>query len=842
MPPLFKMFLFIIANVLQLVQYCDGNQRVVHVSELISDDIDFITSGEDDISCVYGNCSYSSLYHALANLNNTSNVLINITTDVTLSSLIEVLYIENITIIGHNNQPTVNCADVGGIHFTCCRNCIIKGITWDGCGIEYIDDHTIPGIKVSNSSNIIIENCSFKYTRGQAVSLSDVSGYVNINHCYFLYNNHYRGHGAAIHSSSKYHHLTVFTISYCNFAYNKNAESLVYIANKILEHNVTFHYLKFCHNQGVSIYAINQKIYFNGKNLFQSNMAENGAGIYIKDYSTVAFGKNSNVKFLQSTNHKGGGVVFLTNHSHVIFDQNSVASFSRNTHSSAICSEISSNITFKTNCKVTFSENSALYDYSGSGGAISCYNNSHICFEGESSAVFTNNTAYVGGALYSDVYSYISFKGNSSPVFTNNSAHYGGGAIFSYDISFEGNASPVFTNNTVVYGGGAILSEGSMLFKSNSSPVFSNNIAEYGGALSTVGNGNITFSENCTITFINNSATVGATIISYNSEIRVTDNSNIIFNTFSARWCTYPCLPYTGQCNGVTVLVDSDGTVWCSAKKTFKCLSKQCYCRRLEDLLNGIHNNQLINITDNSVTLSSRILLSDLKNISIIGYNNVTVLCVNNGGLYVGFCTDVVIEGFTWIGCGSHNVTIYIPVIGIHNSSIVLQNCTFQYSLSPVINLPETGGTVVNINYCNFVNNNQYTNNGAAIFLYPMHFTTILTLNINNCNFIYNGNGKSIIHFKPHYDSSLVHIHLNNSTFHNNRGVSFYISNGCTLYINGKVIFEDNVAKDGAGIYISENSTIIFDKNSNVKFINNSVDHSGAAIVLTPMQYLSKPL
>ena len=95
--------LHIILTVLQLVQCSDGNQRIIYVSELISDDEDFFASGEDgnsQICCVYGNCSCSSLNQALANL--TSNVLINITTDVTLSSLVTVLDIVNVTVIGHS--------------------------------------------------------------------------------------------------------------------------------------------------------------------------------------------------------------------------------------------------------------------------------------------------------------------------------------------------------------------------------------------------------------------------------------------------------------------------------------------------------------------------------------------------------------------------------------------------------------------------------------------------------------------------------------------------------------------------------------------------------------------
>ena len=238
-------------------QYVDGNQRIVHVSELVSDDEDFFTSGEDDnslICCVYGNCSCSSLDHALANL--TSNVLINITTDVTLSSLVRASDLENVTIIGHNN-PTVNCRNVERIHFTYCQNCIIQGITWDRCNT----------VKLSYSSNVTVQSCSFQHSVGQAIVLSEMSGDVNINDCKFVNNNHYRGHGAAIHYSSltnntiNYSQLNyVLTIKNCIFTYN-TMKSLVYLeneCNKIILNNSTF-----CYNRGISVYAINHKIYLN---------------------------------------------------------------------------------------------------------------------------------------------------------------------------------------------------------------------------------------------------------------------------------------------------------------------------------------------------------------------------------------------------------------------------------------------------------------------------------------------------------------------------------------------------------------------------------------------------
>ena len=54
-----------------VVQVVDGSQRIVYVSEPISNVENNSTSGDGDsslICCVHGNCSCNSLDHALANL------------------------------------------------------------------------------------------------------------------------------------------------------------------------------------------------------------------------------------------------------------------------------------------------------------------------------------------------------------------------------------------------------------------------------------------------------------------------------------------------------------------------------------------------------------------------------------------------------------------------------------------------------------------------------------------------------------------------------------------------------------------------------------------------------
>ena len=73
---------------------------------------------------------------------------------------------------------------------------------------------------------------------------------------------------------------------------------------------------------------------------------------------------------------------------------------------------------------------------------------------------------------------------------------------------------------------------------------------------------------------------------------------------------------------------------------------------------------------------------------------------------------------------------------------------------------------------------------------------------------------------------------LNNAKFISNQGMALCVVNH-KIYIHGEVVFGHNVAADGAGIYISDHSTVIFDENSDVIFSLNIVDSSDGAIFLS---------
>ena len=529
-------------------------------------------------------------------------------------------------------------------------------------------------------------------------------------------------------------------------------------------------------------------------------------------------------------------------------------------------------VSFEENSSPVFSNNIADI-----GGAV-FIDESYIVFEGKSTPMFTNNTAELGGAIYSqsedgciflfrNTCIYIDFKGTSTTEFSYNIATDVGGAIFGR-ISFEGFSVTTFGHNTAILQGGAIyLQGGSVSFKATSTTIFSNNtatnggaicstygsnisyegfstlvfennIAEYGGAMFAIGsrhNCDIIFSDNSTISFTNNNATFGKTVFSESNYIKsnkiiAIGNLTVRFNNVSAKWCNNICLPYTSQDN--VVMIDNDAVVcnWCSDKEAFMCLAKECYCNKLEGLFDGLKNDALINITDN-VTLSSVIKLKYINKFSIIGHNNITILCGNGGGLHLYYCTNFTIEGITWIRCGSSKN----PVVEVEESyGITIQKCNFQHSIGQGLRIhfrffQLKHNLKIIINHCNFMNSNHYKDHGTAISC-SLQNSPNAFININNCNFSYNKNAKSIVEFG--FGGSLTHIYLNNSNFHNNQGVAVYVSKSYILHISGEVMFEDNIAEYGSGIYITHESAVIFEQSSSVKFISNSVYYSGAAIFL----------
>ena len=526
----------------------------------------------------------------------------------------------------------------------------------------------------------------------------------------------------------------------------------------------------------------------NSSTVFNNNIAVAGGAISL--WSDIYFIGNSKTVFSNNTADEGGAMLIL--------------------HTNSIC--------FKGNSNAIFRNNTAH-----SGGSIHS-SNGYLLFEGTSKTVFSLNTAIEGGAIFTGAN--ISFEGNSYTLFNNNNAdndggaiyfHYGSQEFFNGIISFKENSSTVFSNNNAGNDGGAIFTteKGILVFNGYSKTAFKSNTADYGGALLAKLNSNITFSDKSTITFTDNRATFGTTIYSTSkSNIIAQQNPTVIFDSISAKWCNNACLHYTGKRD--TVIIDINGMAWCSNQKQFICVMDSCYCNKLEHLLNAsvLHHTSIVNITDKLMTLSSAIKIDlvthvtpDQHKISIIGHDNPTVICVNEGRLELHYHYYVIIEGIIWIGCGGYS-DILTPVILIsfhddnhRDYTITIQNCSFQHSIAPAVAYFQNKENMnINVNHCNFINSNHHRGQGVAIYYASLHGKVA----INNCDFSYNRFVKSVIYIK-----SFAKVYINNSNFYSNQGVPVYISKYSMLHIYGKVLFENNIAENGAGIYISDHSTIL---------------------------------
>ena len=390
-------------------------------------------------------------------------------------------------------------------------------------------------------------------------------------------------------------------------------------------------------------------------------------------------------------------------------------------------------------------------------------------------------------------------------------------------------------------------------FQGSSNAVFSNNTVYQIGTIVAQINCSITFDDDAAITF---SMKFGVTVFSDgSSKIKAQGNFSVMFNDHSAKWCNNTCLPYDGHFDSTAI--DSDGIVLCNNQRGIYCVSDKCNCKQLEDILNNasINSNPYlhVNISDNVVLLSSLVLL-DNADILIMGHNNPTVLCVNGGRLQVqreaeGY--NFAIKGVTWIGCGTANFESNDPqftnaVLSMYidglNHNLTIQNCSFQYSLGQVIYLQSFGETNLNIIDCKFENSGTIQTNGEDevdiihLEVYPISspaHSPVFTL--KNCHFCFN-KGINIINIPsekqlqvPNFNGT---VYLINSVFCNNKGVAIKLT-AYTLHIYGEVLFENNIAENGAGISIvGKASTVIFGENSNTTFFNNSVDYNGAAMYL----------
>ena len=778
-----------------LAGWCaEGNGVTIYVSESITKYCPTPgnnTSHSDLHLCERGPCY--TFDQALKNLK--SNDVIIITTNSTLSFHNKIILsrLENIQIIGYSN-PTIYSNNVS-IVFNSCTNCTIRGITWSGCG-GIVHDNNYPVLEFDSSSNVTIEKCTFKRSKGQTIVLSGMTGDVTINDCQF-YNNKYLGNagGAVIDIAKQGNYQMDVTVRNCNFTDNEGTSSIISI-DQSTDGDISFHDFTFSNNIGTAIYLNHQNLHLYGKAYFRNNMARNGGGMFVTNNSNVYFDINSSVEFSQNLANDSGGAIFLSNDSSISLGKTSY-----------------------------FMKNKA-----NDGGAIALHNNSHINnnHSGYSSAhgdaLFSDNHANSGGAISIKSYSTVTFGSNST--FVSNRANKGG-AITLHDncgVTNEEKSIIRFENNTAMETGGALhLSEYSETsFLQNSSIIFDANSASSsnGAVIFSESYSNVTFQGNSMVAFYKNSPHNGTLYLISNSFITITQYADVTFNDQISHW-------YYGNrfTESNDVIIDVDGIVRCSDYREYYICSENqtCSCKHIED----ISNNSQVSITDDLI-IDPPINLEMLENISFIGFNNPTI----TGELRFMSCRILKIKDLTWEQPSRINSRLNSSLTFSHVYDIMVSNCSFQNLIGQVISLSDVSG-YVSIIHCNFKHNKdgmseQNINDDALIYYKPDDTDNTTMFTIENSSF--NDNKYSSLIFLEPSSKKSDRVVLSDSLLTDNQGHCIY-GNYQNLYIKKTVLFTNNKAQSGAGIYITNNSNITFCDNSNVTFHHNQAENNrGGAI------------
>ena len=804
-------YLFVII----LIQSTEGNTRSKTITVNADGKHIFDNSSASNLNprdCVDHNCFYSSLDQALSNL--TSNVLINIMTNVRVSSIIPLVGLTNISIKGHQS-PVISCDNYGGLSFISCHSLTIEGITWKGCGIgNSVSSH--PVLRLYHCASITITNCTFQNSTDQVLVLSGVSGDVNINYCNFSSNKYYKGNGAAIHHSNSFNINTplYFNIISCNFCYNEGAKGVVYLGKASKMHNhLHLQNSNFYHNKGVAIYLSNQTLHMSGNIEFHNNNADKGGGIFITNYSKMVFHKNSKVNFVSNTADRYGGAIFITNYSSVLIAENGMSSNQpikalHNNQKFTIMVKFNynkaklfggaiyvdkSNLVIGKNVMVEFNKNKAIKE---GGGAIVCSGiNSIATFEENSKVTFINNKAsWSGGAALIHACNF-TFKGSSAVMFDNNMADDGAAVIIYHfsNVIFEGNSVVEFSNNKAQkYCGAMDITNSSGSFDSNSTVVFKKNSANSFGGAMCFGNSSVTFRGNSAVEFIESTASFGGAIyLLKKCNVTFEGKSNILF--------------YYNKAN-------SGGAVF---------IGRLCNVTLKENFTvtfyhNKAHHGGAAYIMNSSVAVKG--------NATTIFNTNVVDL---GGAIFISSSSNVM---FT------ENSVVTFSDNAAKNAFV--GNFTISLFINP--NDYSLGGAIYTENYATFI-----IQGNSTVTFHSNNAEKCGAICIYNSTATFRANAKvELSHNQASMDGGAVCISNSNVTFEgkctasftnnsavNGYGGAIYSDRYFTLPFEGNseeiLLIEGKDIKHGGTTYIYRQSNISFQENSTVKFNLNKAYNGG---------------
>ena len=259
------------------------------------------------------------------------------------------------------------------------------------------------------------------------------------------------------------------------------------------------------------------------------------------------------------------------------------------------------------------------------------------------------------------------------------------------------------------------------------------------------------------------------------------------------------------------------------------CLEGGHPCYSLDFALYNFQSYDCMNITSNTVSLSTVVERNDINAITIRGQGNTTVMCSNNSRITFKNFSNVVIEGITWDGCGDPKIIANGGINFERIANLSIRNCTLQFSKSRALTIWTVSGFIEMID-----TQVKYNANYDPIYCHPDQYGTFrcntkdfavtggvriqestgqANVTIVNCIFDHNG------HFGEVINTNNISIVQWGGEVADGAGLLFdNINNFEVNLLIQNTKFSSNRGRAGAGAYIR---TI---NSSSISFVNTSFE------------------
>ena len=738
---------------------------------------------------------------------------------------------------GHNDSAAINILLVWNINISICT---FQGNTNNQSGLS---EYGFGGaIHVYGSNLTLIENIfqnNFAYQGGALEAFTNNT--ITLSRNIFYNNSANRGGGFYAHESN---FLTLSENVFQSNSANQYGGALyAHIGNTLTLLENTFQ-SNSADRYGGALYANTGNTLTLSENTFQSNSADRyGGALYANTSNTLTLLENA---FENNSAARYGGAVDANIGNTLTLLENMFQGNSAEYIGGAVLARINNILTISKNM---LQDNSADY-----GGALYAYTNNTLTllentFQGNfadnvggaidtnigntitlSENTFQNNSADNGGCLYANINNTLTLSGNT---LQDNSAEYGG-ALYAYINNTLTLSENTFKYNYADKDGGALNANmGSTIVLSENT--FLNNSADYGGALYAYTNNTLTLSENA---FRDNSANFlgGAVMAQTNNALTISENT---FRDNSA---------------------DYDGTVYAYANNTLT-LSENTFQDNSADRYGGALSTN----TGNTLTLSENTFQNNSAQYGgcLYVYTNNTLTLTQNtfqksladygGALYAQSNNT-----FTLSGNMFHNNSALLggALFPIEFNILTLSENTFYNNFASV------GGAFFPHEYNILtLSGNTFQNNSADYSGGVLYAFTNNVLTLSDNMFLSNSaafDGGVLVVRKS--TVNLTNNILTGNTAESHGGAIFCLSNstiqvlgshrlqnnmaqhggavaalGCQIVLAGDVIFENNTADYGGGLY-----TIQSEVSGYAYFSENYARRSGGGIYASRSNFYFK--